>query len=516
MSRQAGGTLSARPPPHSARTRFAICYESISYSPLNRNGAASSPVAIEDENRTNMWDRWIALVAEFVGTFGLVFVIASNRFGQTAEHLAYLSNASMYMVGSYAFCNISGGHLNPAVSLCATVARKMPLGMAFSFMVVQFAAGICAGLLSALLFSVDSAEIGPKDHYYWWEALLVENLFTSMLVFVVLSVTSRRSMPQDNPNQYYGLAIGAVMLAGGGATGYISGAMLNPAASLGIEFADLRGFTGGIKYASVQLASSIFGSILFRMMRPEDYSRSMVDDAPEKSLRRRLSSEFVGTFFIVLTFGLGMSGERDSSSGMPSTALAVGAAVLSLTYAVADLSGAHFNPSVSLAVTLIRRGGVGWLDALSYVLVQCLAGILASFLCAGILRRRTFPVEAVPPYSMSVALTIEGIFTSFVVLTFLGTVLVKGIKSPLRQNYYFGLAIGVAVSVAIAAIRRISTGALNPALSVGLACATSLNNGSLASGFTFAGVQLLGGVCAAVLFYTTHVRAYVLPHRHSM
>merc|ERR1719456_707025 len=66
------------------------------------------------------------------------------------------------------------------------------------------------------------------------DALLVELLYTFMLCFVVLNVATA----EDNAgNQYYGLAIGFVIIAGGYAAGNISGGAFNPAVALGVAAA---------------------------------------------------------------------------------------------------------------------------------------------------------------------------------------------------------------------------------------------------------------------------------------
>merc|ERR1719158_173456 len=79
-------------------------------------------------------------------------------------------------------------------------------------------------------------DLGPSKGFGWLELGVVEALYTCMLCFVVLNcAASIRNNPPDNGNQFYGLAIGFVIIAGGYAAGPISGGAFNPAVALGID-----------------------------------------------------------------------------------------------------------------------------------------------------------------------------------------------------------------------------------------------------------------------------------------
>jgi glycerol uptake facilitator-like aquaporin len=85
---------------------------------------------------------------------------------------------------------------------------------------------------------------------------------------------------------------------------------------------------------------------------------------PTPSLPRRLAAEFLGTLFLVAAVvGSGIMGER----------LAAGAALVALILAFGPISGAHFNPAVSLADAFER--GISWPHAAAYVAAQCLGAI---------------------------------------------------------------------------------------------------------------------------------------------
>src|SRR3984885_8412249 len=96
------------------------------------------------------------------------------------------------------------------------------------------------------------------------------------------------------------------------------------------------------------------------------------------SLARRLVSEGVGTaFLLVAVVGWGIMAERLAGGNMAvallANALATGAALVVLITILGPLSGAHFNPAVSLYFAL--RGEMAWDVTARYALVQILAAI---------------------------------------------------------------------------------------------------------------------------------------------
>lgn len=90
----------------------------------------------------------------------------------------------------------------------------------------------------------------------------------------------------------------------------------------------------------------------------------------EPSLRRRLAAELIGSAFLLATvIGSGIMGESLSSGNaalaLLGNTLATGAILFVLIAQLAPISGAHFNPAVTLVVGL--RGEIGWRDGSFYV-----------------------------------------------------------------------------------------------------------------------------------------------------
>ena len=94
-----------------------------------------------------------------------------------------------------------------------------------------------------------------------------------------------------------------------------------------------------------------------------------------KSMVPKLVVEFIGTFFLVFTVGMTVKGP-DGASAM--AALAIGSSLMVMVYAGGHFSGGHYNPAVTLGVTL--RGKATWAEAIPYWGAQFAAAIVAALL----------------------------------------------------------------------------------------------------------------------------------------
>ena len=167
------------------------------------------------------------LVVEFIGTFFLVFTVATATNPKSgAGTLAPLAIGSVLMVMVFAGGHISGGHYNPAVSTAVLVRGKMLASEWGAYVIVQLVAGVLAGLLGRGVLGAGHAGAVAST----WKMLVVEFLFTFALAYVVLNVATARG---TEGNSFYGLAIGFTVGAGAFAVGGISGGAFNPAVALG-------------------------------------------------------------------------------------------------------------------------------------------------------------------------------------------------------------------------------------------------------------------------------------------
>ena len=158
--------------------------------------------------------------------------------------------------------------------------------------------------------------------------------------------------------------------------------------------------------------------------------------------------EFIGTFFLVLAIGL---------TGNP---LAIGVMLMVMVYMGGHISGAHYNPAVSIA--MIFRGVLSVKEAINYILSQ-LAG---AFLAAIFVQWVGGAVMQIAPSSTASVLqilSVEAIFTFALVLVILNV----ATNPKTEGNSYYGLAIGFTVMAGAFAGGGISGGAYNPAVGIG-------------------------------------------------
>jgi len=234
-------------------------------------GATEVPAAKEE---TFNVESLAPYIAEFVGTFILVFTVGCCSITGSGTWNA-TAIGSVLMVMIYATGPVSGGNLNPAVSLALFLSGKIDLKKMLGYWAAQLVAGIVAGFCFCALLSPNNVGIAAKAPFTVAHAAIVEIIYTFMICFVVLNCAgSKRNNPKEDGNQFFALAIGFVIIAGGYATGDISGACFNPAVSLGLDISS-HGITNGLIWAVVELLGACLAAILFRICRPEE----QMDDA---------------------------------------------------------------------------------------------------------------------------------------------------------------------------------------------------------------------------------------------
>lgn len=193
-------------------------------------------------------------------------------------------------------------------------------------------------------------------------------------------------------------------------------------------------------------------------------------------------TEFIGTFFLVLTIGL---------SGNP---LAIGAALMVMVYMGGHVSGAHYNPAVSLAVWL--RGKLGTMDLIPYIVLQ-IAGALTAAYVVYFVKGKTFPVEPDPSAGAMQVLLVEILYTFALALVVLNVATAKKTEG----NSFYGLAIGFTVAAGAFAAGPVSGGALNPAVGTGPTIIHVLFGGGTFSHLWFYWVAPLAGAAVAAMVF---------------
>lgn len=171
--------------------------------------------------------------------------------------------------------------------------------------------------------------------------------------------------------------------------------------------------------------------------------------------------EGIGAFFLTLTFA--MAAHTDAAKGM--APLAIGSILTALVFAGGHISGAHYNPAVSLAVLMRRK--LDRLDFPYYWLAQFVGAILAAFIASFLLR--CSGVSDIPMRANDAVCALVAEFLGAFILV-LVSLSVSTTQSTLG-NSYFGLAIGLAQFAGMFVLGPISGGYFNPAVVLGLSIA---------------------------------------------
>ena len=202
---------------------------------------------------------------------------------------------------------------------------------------------------------------------------------------------------------------------------------------------------------------------------------------------KKYITEFIGTFFLVTVVGL--TAVASPGAG-PFAPIAIGATLMVMIYAGGHISGAHYNPAVTLAVFV--RGKINISDAVTYVIAQIggalMAWAIVSFIFEGSAAIPSNGVESIPK-----ALAGEFLGTFALAYVVLNTATAKGTDG----NSFYGLAIGFTVVVSAYAFGSFSGGAFNPAVAIG---ATMLKAMTWADSWIYLAGCLGGGLLAGIVF----------------
>jgi aquaporin Z len=202
----------------------------------------------------------------------------------------------------------------------------------------------------------------------------------------------------------------------------------------------------------------------------------------------RYLTEFIGTFFLVLTIGLAVLG------GAPLAPIAIGSVLMVMVYMGGHVSGGHYNPAVSLAAGL--AGKLEKRELLPYWLAQ-LAGAIAAALAVQAILGQTFAPAPGPQASGVGVWLVEFLFTFALCLVVLST----ATHPKTKGNSFYGLAIGFTVAVGAIAGGPISGGAFNPAVGVGPTLIdAAVGGGTLEHLPLYIVATCLGGLVAAFVF----------------
>jgi aquaporin Z len=171
---------------------------------------------------------------------------------------------------------------------------------------------------------------------------------------------------------------------------------------------------------------------------------------------RKYLVEFIGTFFLVGTIGFSVLEPGGAGAMAP---LAIGSALMVMVFAGGHVSGAHYNPAVTLAVFL--RGKCPAADVPAYMIAQAAAAVVAAL--AVLFVKGNPDVTAAEP-DIAKALLVEFLYAFALCYVVLNVATAKGTAN----NSFYGLAIGFTVLTGAYSVGAVSGGAFNPAVAIGI------------------------------------------------
>ena len=186
-------------------------------------------------------DWWKRCSAEGIATFGFTLVgagaVCVNQYtgGELGLIGIALAHGTMLTAMIYAIGHVSGGHVNPAVTLAIAARGGIGWPLAGSYVAAQVLGAVTAGLLLARVFTPEvwqpaalgTPQLSPEVATV--TGMFLEGVLTLFLVFTVLQV----AVDPRAPGMVYGLAIGLVLVGGVLVGGPLTGAALNPARAIG-------------------------------------------------------------------------------------------------------------------------------------------------------------------------------------------------------------------------------------------------------------------------------------------
>lgn len=214
-------------------------------------------------------------IAEFIGTFVLVFaacgtavVVGCNGAeGNAAYLMTALAFGLVIVAMAYSIGNVSGCHINPAVSIAMLVSKKMDIKDFCGYVVAQCLGGIAgAGILGALWGMDQSFGANGLFQDSIGKSLLVEVILTCIFVLAILGVTSKPEFG-NVAGLVIGLSLTLVHIIGIAFTG----TSVNPARSLASAV-----FAGGAALSNVwvfivaPLVGGVLAALIWMAIKPSE------------------------------------------------------------------------------------------------------------------------------------------------------------------------------------------------------------------------------------------------------
>lgn len=206
-------------------------------------------------------------IAEVLGTFALVFcgtgaIVINEQSGGVITHVGVaITFGLIVMAMIYALGGISGAHMNPAVTIAFTVAKRFPLKQVLPYIISQTVGAILASLTLKYLFPSNQTLGATLPAGSAIQSFVLEFILTFFLMLVIINVATG----SKEQGMFAGLAIGSTVLLEAMFAGPVSGASMNPIRSIAPALV-----SGHTKHLWVYILAPILGALfaisIFRVL----------------------------------------------------------------------------------------------------------------------------------------------------------------------------------------------------------------------------------------------------------
>ena len=209
---------------------------------------------------------------------------------------------------------------------------------------------------------------------------------------------------------------------------------------------------------------------------------------------KKLIGEFAGTFFLILA-GTGAIVINEYSKGAithAGIAITFGLVVMALIYALGDVSGAHFNPAVTIAFAVAKKFPTA--QVLPYIAAQCVGAIAASYLLLYLFPNNTVSLGATLPAAGISAM--QAFIFEFLLTFLLMFVIMKVAHGSKEVGMFAGIAIGSVVLLEAMFAGPVCGASMNPARSL----APALASGNLQHLWVYLLAPTVGAIASIYLY----------------
>ncbi len=206
--------------------------------------------------------------SEFIGTFCLVFsgtgaIVINDASGGAITHVGIALTFGLIVTAMiYAIGDISGAHINPAVTIGFWAARRLSGRDVMPYIMSQCAGALLASVFLRVLFVEHQTLGATMPSGATFQSFFMEFVLTFMLMFVILNV----SADAKETGIMAGIAVGSTVALGALFGGPISGASMNPARSIAPALV-----SGNLETLWIYLIAPVLGSytavLIFRLVR---------------------------------------------------------------------------------------------------------------------------------------------------------------------------------------------------------------------------------------------------------